>query len=117
MAEPAAEDTVPWIAHDEFRDGLSRGRFRVVVNAALARRFVVRRTRVDVLAVLLIGGGALLALGGQPWGGLALVALGIAANRLVRRQAAQILLYLAARDAAVYAEAASAGVMEVRRSG
>ena len=118
MAEPLAdEDTVPWIAHDAFRDGLPCGRWRIVVDPVRARRFVVRRTRIDVLAVLLIGGGAGLALSGRPWGGLALVALGVAAHRLVRRQAPKILLHLAARDAEAYAEAATQGVMEVRRSG
>jgi hypothetical protein len=56
-----------------------------------------------------------MALSGTPWGGLALVALGIIGNRVVRRQAASILLHLAARDPGVYAEVTTQGVMEVRR--
>jgi hypothetical protein len=113
---PHDADTVPFVAHDEFRTGLPHGRFRIVVNPVLARRYVVQRTRIDLLALSLIGAGAVLALTGQPWGGLALVATGIVANRLVRHQAARILLHLAARDEAVYAEAATQGVMEVTRS-
>ncbi len=109
-------DTVPFIAHDEFRSSLAHGRLRIVVNPVLARRFVVQRTRVDLLALMLIGAGALLALSGWSWTGLALVVVGVVANRLVRRQAARILLHLAANDAAVYAEAATQGVLEVRRS-
>ena len=117
MSDPPPDtDSVPFIAHDEFRSRLAHGRLRIVVNPVLARRFVVQRTRVDLLALLLIGAGALLALSGWSWPGMALVVAGIVANRLVRRQAERILLHLAANDAAVYAEAATQGVMEVRRS-
>jgi len=112
---PPDSDSVPFIAHDEFCSSLAHGRLRIVVNPVLARRFVVQRTRIDLLALMLIGAGALLALSGGPWPGMALVAVGIVANRLVRRQAGRILLHLAANDAAVYAEAATQGVMEVRR--
>lgn len=108
--------SVPFIAHAEFRNGLAHGRFRIVVNPVLVRRFVVQRTRVDLLALMLIGAGALLALSGWSWAGVALVSVGIVANRLVRGQSARILLHLAASDAAVYAEATTQGVLEVRRS-
>ena len=113
---PQDTDTVPFIAHDEFRNGLPFGRFRIVVNPELARRYVVQRTHVHLLAVACIGAGAVMALSGSPWGGLVLVALGIGGNRVVRHQAAKILLHLAARDPQVYAEATTQGVMEVRRS-
>jgi hypothetical protein len=113
---PADAESVPFIAHDEFRSGLAFGRFRIVVNPELARRYVVQRTHIHLFAVVCIGAGAVLALSGTPWGGLVLVALGIVGNRLVRHQAAKILLHLAAKDPRVYAEATSQGVMEVRRS-
>jgi len=106
---------VPYIAHDEFRSGLPQGRFRIVVNPALARPYVVQRTHVNVLAVVPIGIGASLALAGQAGPGVVLVAAGILANRLVRGQAAKILLHLALRDPKVYAEVTGNGVMEVRR--
>jgi hypothetical protein len=60
----AAEDVVPHIAHEEFRNGVRHGRFRVVINPKLARPYVVQRTRVNGLAIVLIGAGAVLALGG-----------------------------------------------------
>ena len=59
--------------------------------------------------------GIALALSAQVWAGGALVLLGITANRLVKRQAGPILLHLAARSEAVYTEATTHGVMEVRR--
>jgi hypothetical protein len=118
MSQPSATDEafVPYIGHDEFRSGAAFGHFRIVVNPALARPYVVRRTRVDLVATAVIGAGAVLALTGYALPGLALVVLGIAANRLVRRQAGKIVLQLAARDPSVYAEVTSNGVMEVRRA-
>lgn len=117
MSAPAADDRfVPYIAHDEFRNGLPHGRFRVVVNPALAGPYVVQRTRVNVLAVSSIGIGAVLALSGQALPGVVLVALGILANRLVRQQAGRIVLHLALKNPAVYAEVTGNGVMEVRRT-
>jgi hypothetical protein len=118
MSEDSATDdgSVPYIAHDEFRNGAAHGRFRIVVNPTLARPYVVRRTRVDLLAVLVIVVGAALALAGQAVPGVVLVALGVIANRLVRHQAGKIVLQLALKDPQVYAEVTSNGVMEVRRA-
>jgi len=107
---------VPYIAHDDFRRGAAHGHFRIVVNPSLARPYVVRRTRVDLVAAVVIGSGALLALAGQAAPGIVLVALGILCNRLVRRQAAPILLHLAIRNPGVYADVTRLGVMEVQRA-
>ena len=107
---------VPFVAHAEFRDGLPRGDFRIVVNPALARPYVVQRTHINLLTASVIGVGAVLALNAQAVPGLLLVALGIGANRLVRHQAGRIVLHLALKDAAVYAEVTTSGVMEVRRA-
>ena len=118
MSQATAPDEafVPAIGHEEFRRGAAFGHFRIVVNPALARPYLVRRTRVDLLAAGVIGAGAVLALMGQALPGVVLVLLGIAANRLVRRQAGKIVLQLATRDPVVYAEVTSNGVMEVRRT-
>lgn len=110
-----AEDDVPYVPHEEFRVGLPAGRFRVVVNPALARPYIVHRTRVNAVSFSLICLGAALALSGQGVGGLVLVALGIGANRLVRHQAGRLVLHFAQKDPAVYGEVTSSGVMEVRR--
>jgi hypothetical protein len=114
-ASATHDDFVPYIGHEDFRRGAAVGHFRIVVNPALARPYVVRRTRVDLLAAGVIGAGAVLALTGFALPGLALVVLGITGNRLVRRQAGRIVLHLAIRDQAVYAEVTSNGVMGVRR--
>jgi hypothetical protein len=113
---PDDAGTVPYIAHDEFVRGLPHGHFRIVVNPTLARPYVVRRTRINVLAITSIVIGAALALSGQALPGAVLVVLGIGANRLVRHQAGKIVLHLAAKDPAAYGEVTSNGVMEVRRA-
>ena len=110
------DSTVPYIAHDDFVRGLPYGHFRIVVNPALARPYVVRRTRINVLAISSILIGAVLALSGQALPGALFVVLGIGANRIVRHQAGKIVLHLAAKDPAVYAEVTGNGVMEVRRA-
>ncbi len=115
--DPASgADTVPFIAHQEFCAGLPFGRFRVVVNPALARPYVMQRTRMTAVAITVIGLGAALALAGRAWAGVALVAAGIVLNRVVRHQAGKIVLHLALNDAAVYRDVTSGGVMEVRRT-
>lgn len=106
----------PYVAHEEFARGLPAGRLRVVLDPAQARPYVMQRTRINGLAVVLICIGAALALAGQPWPGAALVALGIVARRLVRHHAPKIALHLALNDPAVYAEVTSNGVLEVQRS-
>lgn len=106
-----------FIPHEEFRAGLPAGRFRVVVNPKLARRYVSQRLMLVVLVLPLIGVGIALALAGRTWLGAGLVALGVVFHRVVLAQAPRILLQMAARDPAVYAFATQNGLMEVRRAG
>jgi hypothetical protein len=112
-----AEDTVEHIPHDEFRNGLPHGRFRIVVNPTLAAPFVAHRTHATTLAIALIGPGIVTALGGFPWIGGLLVAAGIGIRWSVKTQAPRILLHLATRVPSVYEQATESGVMEVRRAG
>ncbi len=100
----------------EFREGLPQGRFRVIVNPALAVPFVAHCTRATPLAMAIIGPGIAAALVGYPWIGGLLVALGILLRRLVKSQAPRILLHLATRLPLVYEQATEHGVMEVRRA-
>jgi hypothetical protein len=113
---PDDNDSVPYIAHSEFRAGLPFARFRVVVNPTLARPYVMQRTRMTAVAIVVIGLGAVLALAGQAWAGVALVGSGIVLNRIVKHQAGKIVLHLALNDAAVYREVTGNGVMEVRHA-
>ena len=106
-----------YVAYEEFRAGLPAGRFHVVVNPKLARRYVSQRLLLIVFVTPLIGVGLALALTGRTWAGAALVGLGVLLNRAVSWQAPKILLHLALRNRAVYEQATQNGLMEVRRRG
>lgn len=104
-----------YVSHEDFRAGLPAGRFHVIVDPRLARRYVAQRLLLLVIVTPLIGVGIALALTGRTWLGAALVALGVLLNRVVSWQAPKILLHLATRNPSVYAYATQHGVMEVRR--
>jgi hypothetical protein len=112
---PSQDEAVDDIAFEAFRDGLPAGRFRVVVNPDLARRYVAHRTHATPLALALVGPGIACALAGLPWIGVLLVAAGIGVKRLIAWQAPKILLHLASRQRLTYDDARAHGVMEVRR--
>lgn len=116
MNEASDAGFAEYIAFDEFRLGVGAGRFRVIANPKLARRYVSQRLMLLVFVMPIIGLGVALALTGRTWVGGLLVVAGIALNRVVMWQAARILLYLATHDAAVYEYVTQQGIMEVRRA-
>ena len=117
MARAAATEFAEYVAFEEFRAGLPAGRFRVIVDPKLARRFVAQRLLLIVVLMPLIGIGLALALLGARWTGALMVAAGVVLHRAVMWQAPQILLHMATRDPKVYAHATQHGLMEVRRLG
>lgn len=120
MASSSSPDTggfAEYIPHEEFRAGLPAGRFRVIVDPKLARRYVAQRLLLIVVVMPIIGVGLALVLTGRTWPGALLVAAGVLLNRVVMWQAPKILLHMATRDPAVYEFATHNGVMEVRRAG
>jgi hypothetical protein len=108
--------TAEYIAFEEFREGLPRGRFRVVVDPALAPKFVAHRVHATAVGLALIGPGIVCALSGYPILGGLLVGAGILLRRAIKWQAAKILLHLATQQAEVYYDATAKAVMEVRRA-
>ena len=113
---PTNSETAEFIAFEEFRSGLSHGRFRVIVDPALAQRFVAQRLHATPVALALIGPGIALALAGFAIAGAVLVAGGLLFWRSIQWQAGKILLQLASRQPAAYYDATTNGVMEVRRA-
>lgn len=112
----AEQEFAEFVPHAEFCAGLPAGRFRVVVDPKLARRFVSQRLLLMVVLMPVIGVGIALVLTGRTWLGALLVFAGVALNRLLMWQAPKILLHMATRDAAVYDAVTQQGVMEVRRA-
>jgi hypothetical protein len=111
-----AQDTAEYIPFEEFSQGLPQGRFRVIVNPELVKPFVAHCTRVTPVAIAMIGPGIAVALMGHVWTGAVLVAAGIVLRRVVKSQAARILLHLVSHMPSVYEQATEHGVMEVQRA-
>jgi len=107
--------TAEYVAFEEFRDGLPRGRFHVIVNPKLAQRFVAQRVNAVPVAIAIVGCGIASALAGYPVIGVLLVAAGVIFRRTIKWQAPKILLQLASRQPETYHDATANGVMEVRR--
>ena len=116
MADAPSQDFADYVAHEEFRTGLPSGRFRIVVNPKLARRFVAQRLMLMVVLLPVIGVGIALVLNGETLPGALLVFAGVALNRIVMWQAPKILLQMALRNPSVYENVTQQGVMEVRRA-
>ena len=102
------------VSYEDFRTGLPAGRFQVIVNPALAQKYVRHRLFIVGIVLPLLGIGAALAVSGYTWVGLALVLAGALLPRVIKAQAPKILLYLAQHDAKTYVEATSYGILEVR---
>lgn len=116
MSIEADPDLAEYVSHQEFHAGLPRGRFRVIVDPTLARRYVRQRLWLLPLVMAMVGAGLALALSGATWPGGLLVFAGVALNRAVAWSAGKILLHLASQDPSVYAFATGNGIMEVRRT-
>ncbi len=115
LAAPSAEPLYTiYVPHAEFRAGLPRGRFRVIVNPERAQKYVKHRLFVVGIALPLLGIGAALALSGYVWAGLPMVVVGALLPRVVKAHAPKILLHLAQQDAKTYQEAIDFEILEVR---
>jgi hypothetical protein len=115
-APEATDEQALLVPHAEFRKGLPAGQFRVIVNPDRARKFVRHRLLMMPITTAMAGIGIALALSQMPWWGLGLIATAVLLNRLVRLQAAKILLYLATQDEKTYFEAMEFEILEVRRA-
>lgn len=105
------------VSHEEFRRGLQIGRYRVIVNPALAPKYVQHRLMIKILILPVLGIGIALGVSGYIWPGLFLVVLGILVPRLIRKKAPELLLHLAMHNQDVYREAVEFEVLEVRGRG
>lgn len=110
------DDLAADVPFDEFRTGLPRGRFRVIVNPERARKYVRHRLLVFPVSSLLLGAGTALAMLGWLWLGIPLMAAGFLLHRVVKAQAPQILLHLASHHGSSYREAIDHEILEVRRA-
>ena len=114
--ETSSESAAPaFVSHQDFCRGLPAGRFRLIVNPERAQKYIKHRLFVVGIALPLLGIGTALSLSGYPWVGLPMIAAGALLPRIIKAQAAKILLHLALHDAKTYQDATEFEIMEVRR--
>jgi hypothetical protein len=102
------------LPHTAFCAGLAAGRLHLIVNPGRAQKYIRHRLFVVGLALPVIGIGTALAWSGHVWLGLPMVATGLILPRVIKAQAAKILLHLALREEKTYREALDFEIMEVR---
>ena len=115
-AENADGNSAIYVPHQEFRNGLPHGRFRVIVNPERAQKYVKHRLFVVGISLPLLGIGVVLSMYGYLWVGLPMVVVGVLMHRVIKAHAPRILLHLALSDAKTYEEAMEYEILEVRRA-
>ena len=99
------------MTHADFTAAYARGEVKVEIDPQGAARFLSARLLLPFVIMPVLGIGVALALTGWIVAGLAVIALGIIAPRLVKRSAPKFLLQDALKDAAVYDELKRQGIL------
>ena len=100
--------------HSEFIDAYRAGRITVQFDAKASARFLSARLMLPLFMLPVVGIGVALALIGWLWTGLAVIAIGIIAPRLIKRGASHFLLTQMLDDAVLYDEVMRAGIMHIQ---
>jgi len=101
------------MTHAEFTAAYARGEIRVQLDAQAAGHFLSARLLLPFVTMPVIGAGVALALIGWILTGLALIALGFVAPRLIKRSAPRFLLRNALEDARLYEELMRSNILRV----
>lgn len=101
------------MTHAEFLRAYTAGEIRVEVDPAGAARFLSARLLLPLVMLPVLGGGVALALIGWIWTGLAVLAAGIAAPRLIKRSAPHFVLTQALQDERTYHELTQSNVLRI----
>jgi len=101
------------MTHTEFVVAYARGEIRVEVEPKEAARFLSARLLLPLFMMPVVGVGIALALLGWIFTGLAVIALGIIAPRLIKRSAPHFVFQQALNDPAVYEEVTKSGLLRV----
>ncbi len=101
------------MTHAEFTAAYTRGEIKVELDPKEAARFLSARLLLPLFMMPVLGIGVALALVGWIFTGLAIIALGIIAPRLVKRSAPHFVLQQALNDPAIYQEITKSGLLRV----
>ena len=101
------------MTHSEFVAAYSRGDVRVEIDPQAAARVLSARLLLPFLMMPVIGAGVALALIGWIYAGLAVIAAGFIAPRLIKRSAPGFLLQNALKDAQLYEDLVRSNTLRV----
>ena len=101
------------LTHAEFRDAFQHRKIRVDVDPDGAARFLSARLLLPFVVLPVLGIGVALALMGWIWTGLTVIAVGIAAPRLIKRSAPHFILTQALGDERIYREVTKANILRI----
>lgn len=101
------------MTHADFVTAYQRGTIRAEIEPRGAARLLSGRLLLPFVAMPVLGLGIALALIGWIATGLALIAVGFIAPRLIKRSAPQFLLQQALRDPATYDELSKLGLLRI----
>jgi hypothetical protein len=101
------------MTHADFVAAYQRGAIRIEVEPQGAARLLSGRLLLPLVAMPVLGLGVALALIGWIATGLALIAIGFIAPRLIKRSAPHFLLQQALRDPATYDELSKLGLLRI----
>jgi hypothetical protein len=101
------------MTHAEFTAAYARGEIKIEIDPKGAARFISARLLLPLFMMPVLGIGVALALVGWIFTGLAVIALGIIAPRLIKRSARHFVFQQALNDPAVYEEVTRTGLLRV----
>ena len=103
------------MTHEQFVTAYQRGEIKVEIDPKAAARFVSARLLLPFIALPVLGMGVALALVGWIYTGLAVIALGFVAPRLIKHNAPHFILTQSLGDAAFYDEVTKSGLLKATR--
>ena len=101
------------MTHSDFVKGYQSGEIRVEIDPQAASRMLSARLLLPFVMMPVIGVGIALALIGWIYSGLAVIAAGVVAPRLIKRSAPGFLLQNALGDRKLYEELSRSNVLRV----
>jgi hypothetical protein len=99
--------------HQEFVDAYRNGNLNVVMPQKTASQYLSRRLLLPFFMMPILGAGLGLALIGWLYTGILVFLVGFIAPRLIKRNAAAILMYQALQDPDAYEDLRKSGALEV----
>jgi hypothetical protein len=99
--------------HAEFLRAYTAGKIKVDVEPAAAARYLSARLLLPFVMLPVLGCGVALALTGWVWTGLAVIAIGAVAPRLIKRSAPHFALTQALQDERAYEELTQSNILRI----